>query len=418
MTCNSNQLAANGTCTTSCPSNTFTSGGACLACHPDCATCSGSAFNQCSSCPSSRPVLSSGRCLPTCSRSEFLDPTSSSCKACDSSCSSCTGAGPNACLACANENQVLKSGACISSSCNAFTSVIPGLGVCLSDLVTVANPTSPTPQPLPTLTTQHTGPARRSLAWWEILLMALGCAFIFVVILWLWRHHARKQRTQQTALFHTKLNHRVAWRDRFDKFTDFFKGYKQHARSGMFVTETEYQRLQRLRDAGAAHHEHEMSKLESTYIKSLKRISSPQPSIDVAMGHRDSDLSNRTSAPSLYSQVTGLPRKGPEPKQPSRELDLERGVGSTSRFSTTTSGTSIYRSPSVRRPEALPLMPSEGELRNRPPTSFRLIPGDPLWLFPFLLILRAIGYSYRLRQTRLWMIIIYLYLLWVELWSI
>ena len=378
LTCNSNQLAANGTCTTSCPSNTFTSGGACLACHPDCATCSGSAFNQCSTCPSSRPVLSSGRCLPTCSRSEFLDPTSSSCKACDSSCSSCTGAGANACLACANANQVLKSGACISSSCNASSSVVPGLGVCLSDLVTVANPTSSTPQPLPTLTAPPTGPVRRSLAWWEILLMALGCAFIFVVILWLWRRHARKQRAKQTALFATKLNHRAAWRRRFDKFTDFFKGHKQHARSGMFVKETEYQRLQRLRDAEAARHEHEMSKLESTYVKSLKRIPSPQPSIDVARSYRDSHSSNRTSAPSLYSQVTGLPRKGPEPKQPSRELDLERGDVLTSRFSTTTSGTSIYRNPSDRRPEALPPMPSEGEPGNRPPTSFWLIPVEPL----------------------------------------
>ena len=40
-----------------------------------------------------------------------------------------------------------------------------------------------------------------------------------------------------------KLNLRAAWRRRFEKFTDFFKGHKQHARSGMFIKETEYQRL-------------------------------------------------------------------------------------------------------------------------------------------------------------------------------
>ena len=381
MTCNFNQLASNGSCTTSCPSTTFSSGGACLACHPDCATCSGGAFNQCSTCPSSRPVLSSGRCLPTCSRSEFLDTTSSSCTACDGSCASCSGAGPNACLACANASQVLKTGSCVASSCAASTSVVPGLGVCLSDLVAVTNPSS-SPPPLPTLTTPSTGSTGRPLAWWEILLMALGCAFIFIIILWLWRRRARKQRAKQTALFATKLNHRTAWRRRFDKLTHFFKGnHKSHARSGMFVKETEYQRLQRLRDAEAARHEHEMSKLESSYAKSLKRVPSPQPGIDGVGSYRNSHSSNSIFAPSLYSQVTGVPRKGPDPKQPSRELDLERGDLLTSRFSTTTSGTSIHRSPSDRRPEALPPMPTGAETYatgHHQPTSFWLIPAEPL----------------------------------------
>jgi hypothetical protein len=280
---------------------------------------------------------------------------------------------------------VLKAGTCVASNCTASTSVIPGLGVCLSDLVTVANPSSSTPPPLPTLTTPSIGTTRRSLAWWEILLMALGCAFIFVIILWLWRRRARKQRAKQTALFATKLNHRAAWRRRFDKFAEFLKPNKTRGRSGMFVKETEYQRLQRMRDAEAARHEHEMSKLEGSYIKSLKRVPSPQPSIDGARSHTDSHSSNRISAPSLYSQFTGFPRKGPEPKQPSRELDLERGDLLTSRFSTTTSGTSVYRSPSDRRPEALPPMPSEREdhaAGHRPPTSFWLIPVESEPLVP------------------------------------
>ncbi|KAF8481423.1 hypothetical protein JB92DRAFT_3038461 [Gautieria morchelliformis] len=378
-TCSANQLAVNGTCTTSCPSNTFSSGGACLACHPDCAACSGGAFNQCSTCPSSRPVLSSGRCLPTCSRSEFLDTASSSCKPCDGSCASCAGAGPNACLACSNANQILKSGTCVASNCTASSSIVPGLGVCLSDLVTVASSTSSTSAPLPSLVSPSVAKTRESLAWWQILLMALGCAFIFIVILWLWRRHARKQRAKQTAMFANKLNHRAAWRRGLDKFATLFKGNHKPSR-GMFVKETEYQRLQRLRDAESARHQHEMNKLEGSYVKSLKRVPSPQPSIDGA-SRTSSPLPNRRSAPSLYSQLTGIPRKGPEPKQPSRELDLERGDLLTSRFSSTTSGTSVYRSPSGRLPEELPPMPSDAATyaaQHSQPTSFWLIPADPI----------------------------------------
>jgi len=208
--------------------------------------------------------------------------------------------------------------------------------------------------------------------------MALGCAFIFVIILWLWRRRARKQRAKQTALFANKLNQRTVWRKRFDRFADLFKSNNnKHTRSGLYVKESEYQRLQRLRDAEAARHEHEMSKLESAYAKSAHRAPSPQPSIDGGRSHTNSP--NRVSAPSLYSQLTGLPRKGPEPKQPSRDIDLERGDEHllSSRFSTTTSGTSVYRHPSDRQPEALPPMPSDAEsyaAAHRPPTSFWLIP--------------------------------------------
>src|ERR1700761_6414980 len=60
LTCNGGQLASGGKCVSSCPSNTITTAGTCTSCHPDCATCSGTSFNQCSSCPSNRPVLSNG----------------------------------------------------------------------------------------------------------------------------------------------------------------------------------------------------------------------------------------------------------------------------------------------------------------------------------------------------------------------
>lgn len=39
------------------------------------------------------------------------------------------------------------------------------------------------------------------LEWWQILLMALGCAFIFVMFLWCFRRRMRKQRKARTEMF-------------------------------------------------------------------------------------------------------------------------------------------------------------------------------------------------------------------------
>jgi hypothetical protein len=103
---------------------------------------------------------------------------------------------------------VLRAGTCVAANCNAQSSVIPGLGVCLSDLVRVPS-SSGSPAAMPSITglsnptIQLTG--KRALAWWEILLMALGCAFIFIIVLMLWRRKARKQRAKATMMFaHTK----------------------------------------------------------------------------------------------------------------------------------------------------------------------------------------------------------------------
>jgi hypothetical protein len=60
----------------SCPSDTIATGGLCTPYHPDCATYSGTSFSKPSSCPPNRPVLSNGRCLPTCSKTGFFDLTS------------------------------------------------------------------------------------------------------------------------------------------------------------------------------------------------------------------------------------------------------------------------------------------------------------------------------------------------------
>ncbi|KAF9493142.1 hypothetical protein BDN71DRAFT_1508856 [Pleurotus eryngii] len=53
-----------------------------------------------------------------------------------------------------------------------------------------------TAPPLPTITgldmpTVVMNLGKRALEWWQILLMALGCAFIFLIIVWLFRRRAR-----------------------------------------------------------------------------------------------------------------------------------------------------------------------------------------------------------------------------------
>ena len=196
--------------------------------------------------------------------------------------------------------------------------------------------------------------------------MVLGGTFIIVLILWLWRRHARKRRAQQTAAFASKLERGAVWRRPFDKLATFFKGntHQPHPSPGGEEDEDEFERLQRLRNAETARHEEEMRKLESGYIESLRSFRSPRPSIDDA-DHRESPSSHRISPQSMYSQATG---HGPESKPSMREFDPE--LGGVSRFSTTTRSTSIYRSSSDRRHEEKP-MPSEAEMyaaKHRQPT--------------------------------------------------
>ncbi|KAJ7063671.1 insulin-like growth factor binding protein [Mycena amicta] len=352
LTCPNNQLASDGKCVSTCPSNTFSSSGACLSCHPDCATCTGGSFSQCASCPPNRPVLSGGRCLPTCSKTQFFDTTASSCQSCDSSCSSCSGSGPGSCLACSSVSQVLRGGTCVAATCNNSTSVIPGLGVCLSDLVhvtstatnngTISEPTKPTPSPV--LTT-----GARPLAWWEILLMALGCAFIFVLVLLCWRRRARNQRAKQTAAWASKkrLNPKTNWRWRLVRFGEKLFGHRASRRAQATPAihldensevESEAIKLMKIRNAEEARHHLEMEKLQvfgayeysrhsraSFASESSKASSHRAPSkLPELKGRRDleRDAQERVSRGSMYSSATGVPRSGPEPRQPVSKNEL------------------------------------------------------------------------------------------------
>ncbi|KAG1835502.1 growth factor receptor domain-containing protein [Suillus variegatus] len=348
LTCANNLLASNGQCVNSCPSNTFSSSGACISCHPDCATCSGASFSQCTSCNKALPVLTSGRCLATCSQNQYFDTTSSTCQSCDSSCASCSGAGPNSCLACSSSSQVLRGGACTSANCTSATSVVPGLGACLSELV-VSSPSGTSSGAVPSGLSTPTIITTQRLQWWEILLMALGCAFIFVTFLYCWRRRARKQRAKDTAAFASaKALHKQSWRWRLARFGEKLFGHNRNPRP-----ESESVALWKLRAAEEARHHKEMEKLIGAQEYSCtgsSRSPSPLPSLHPYKRHGSHDYSDahRLSAGSMYSQATGMVRSGPEPRQPVKSNPL------TSRFSTTTFGSSVPKKPNVLKRQPTP----------------------------------------------------------------
>lgn len=358
LTCSNNQLASGGKCVSSCPPGTFSSAGACLSCHPDCASCSGASFTQCTVCPSSRPVLSSGRCLPTCSQNQFYDTTSSQCQTCDSSCSSCSGPGPSNCLACSSSTQVLRAGSCVPAHCETSSNVVSGLGVCLSDLVLSTPSGTGTAPPLPTITgidSPTTIVKSRRLEWWQILLMALGCAFIFLVVIWCFRRRQRKQREKKTAMFATgaTVNHgSTSWRWRLIRWGENLFGHNRSRRVLPVVhmspaqEDNEAVKLGKLRAAEEARpmivpplrppppltEDLDMVRLIASYNQyEPSRYYSYQSGGYPADDQRSIGESSTTSAPSLYSTMTGMPRQSPDARQPVKR-------DPTSRFSASTYG--------------------------------------------------------------------------------
>jgi len=387
LTCANNQLASSGSCVASCPSNTFSSSGICLTCHPDCVTCSGGAFNQCSSCPPDRPVLTNGRCLPTCAQNQYFDKATSTCQDCDSSCSSCSGPTSSSCLACGDSNnKVLRGGSCVGASCESSTSVVPGMGICLSELVVVPKPsgTASVP-PLPSITGINSPAPTKSgsnrLQWWQILLMTLGCAFIFIVLLICWRRRARKQRANKTKQFAIakKLDDTGDWRQRLVRFGERLFGHipknklARHytydadpqdypgdtKRGDIALRDLEGQtrwkdgpkRSTTYRDdedfdgiVGAYEYERSTRSSPSEYSRFYRRQSHNNPSAELEREYSRlrqqkprEDVLESLASRSIYSQVTGANKKAPEPRLPVRDFP-------GSRFSTSTgSGSSRTR---------------------------------------------------------------------------
>jgi len=167
--------------------------------------------------------------------------------------------------------------------------------------------------------------------------MALGCAFIFLVILMCWRRRARKARAQQTAHFATSkaLDKQQGWRWKLVRFGEKLFGHNASKKGGA-VYQGDAMRMGKMRDVESGPvSPYNMEKFVDAYqyspthsrgSSSGSRAPSRLPSLHSQRDKRLLDAfgdpyPDRITAdtPSLYSQVTGNTRTMPEPRQPVRD---------------------------------------------------------------------------------------------------
>jgi hypothetical protein len=147
--------------------------------------------------------------------------------------------------------------------------------------------------------------------------MALGCAFIFLVILMCWRRRARKQRAKQTAQFAAakSLDKPQGWRYKLIRFGERLFGHRRSTRvTGTGVglgadsaSARDEFKLMQLKDLEEERHQREMEKILGGYEYSRAGSS--------RHGYGDT-----MTTPSIYSQVTGVQPNMPEPRLPITSL--------------------------------------------------------------------------------------------------
>ena len=177
--------------------------------------------------------------------------------------------------------------------------------------------------------------------------MALGCAFIFIVVLMLWRRRARKQRAKQTAMFASakQLDGGNGWKWRLEQLRKKLFGKKKrtyHAEvlpmayhddprrhsladsSHSHITANPIQsrdiRLKRLRDIeDKSYADNDLDNFIGHYQDTVQSRSTRTPSTFSSMDdHYPVHNPRRIERDSLYSEVTGNQRHTPEPRQPLR----------------------------------------------------------------------------------------------------
>ena len=207
--------------------------------------------------------------------------------------------------------------------------------------------------------------------------MALGCAFIFLMVLLCWRRRARKNRAKDTARF---ANAKALDRNGGNWFVRFGEKLFGHApRTGKVALqedeEPEEIKLMKLREAEEAMHDDTIDKLIGSYERSgssYRSRSHERRSRELSDATRSYRM--RLSDGSLYSQVTGLPRRTAEPRQPVKDKNANL---LSSRFSVTTSRSSSS-SRLARELTHPPLPTTDAEAIA---ASFRASPGG-YWISP------------------------------------
>lgn len=105
--------------------------------------------------------------------------------------------------------------------------------------------------------------------------------------------------------------------------------------------------IAQMRAQEAERHKHEMEMIDARTRTGTSFVSQPHYEQAPYEAEYDRRTMNRLSAPSLYSQVTGIPRAAPEPRMPMRNDDVPP-MPREFRMSAFSEGTSMMRSVSQR----------------------------------------------------------------------
>jgi hypothetical protein len=167
--------------------------------------------------------------------------------------------------------------------------------------------------------------------------MTLGCVFIFVCVLALFRRRMRAKRAKRTAAFAAAKNidpRGVGWRAKLGSLLSSLSPFSRGPR----VPKEEKVALQvaRLRNLEEERHMAALGKLGVS--PGLLAAPGSQYARSVTVGGGAGARSEAGDTESLYSQVTGLPPRAPVPRQPVnlRAIVERRPSSSSSRFSGTT----------------------------------------------------------------------------------
>jgi hypothetical protein len=181
--------------------------------------------------------------------------------------------------------------------------------------------------------------------------MALGCAFILIVILMLWRRRARKQRAKQTAMFASakQLDGGNGWRWRLEQLRKRLFGRKKRAYRTEVLPMAYHDDPRRHDSFADSSHSRTVSPSRDLELKRLRdmkdklrtmdnfiddyedtvhsRSTRTPPTLSSMDDHYPVHNPRRIERDSLYSEVTGNQRHTPEPRQP-----LRRDISGTSKL--------------------------------------------------------------------------------------
>ncbi|CAG8484630.1 11958_t:CDS:2 [Ambispora gerdemannii] len=206
---NPNQYALNGTCSSQkCPPSYVAINTTCTQCHPDCAECNGPALDQCTKCPSNRPILVDNQCVEVCPKGTYAD-KSGKCQQCNNKCSSCVGPSSDQCLGCTDQSTVLVGGSC-SGTCPSGSILLKAERLCQNiDSENVVTPTDK----------GNTLIAKKSLPWWIILMIVITALLLLIGCVFLLRYCAMKRRKEKTEKFKEQVDENAVTSQMIDLYT-------------------------------------------------------------------------------------------------------------------------------------------------------------------------------------------------------